>query len=134
MQRGQGYENGLWNFNRPSATFWVMTIAVDFDGTIYAPSQQDSLYRLYGRPQDGARECLRDLIERGFRVVLHTCRAANYEGTLAMLEWLQQNDFPRMEVANMKPQAALYVDDKACRFTGRWQDVLDFIREHLDGR
>lgn len=100
------------------------TVAIDFDNTLYQPSAGDSMFRLFGKPMPGAVEFVRRLLQEEFQVVIFTLRAGNYESSLAASEWLLGNGFPVLNITNVKPPAAMYLDDKGWRFTGSFDEPL----------
>ena len=93
-----------------------LTVAVDFDGVIYDR----------GREVPGANYALQDIIDQGYRLVIHTLRARTASGKAFVIEWLDKRDLPYHEVTATKPDAFVFVDDKAIRFTA-WYEVLPEI-------
>lgn len=108
------------------------TIAIDFDGVIhkYSKGWQDG--SIYDVPMEGAIEALERLLKRGYRVVIHTCRAETSEGMNQVLQWLLTHaphlakEEYKISVTDKKPKAIAYVDDRAIRFTN-WADVLNYF-------
>lgn len=105
------------------------TLAIDFDGVIHCYSQGWQDGKTYDGPMPGAITALWDLYERGYDIVVHTCRT-NHDEIHAMIEqWLDDEDpdnpgcFP-FRVTNIKPPAIAYIDDRGVRFTD-WKDILD---------
>lgn len=62
------------------------------------------------------------LIDRGFKVVVLTAR----EELEPVREWLKKNNFPEVEVTNIKPPAIAYIDDRSIRFTN-WKDMRNYF-------
>lgn len=91
-------------------------IAVDFDGVI---SEK-------GRVMPMAREGLQELIDRGYRVIVHTLRARTVNGRAHVIEWLNAYDLPYHDVTAVKPPALAFIDDKAIHFTN-WTEVLKVV-------
>jgi hypothetical protein len=110
----------------------MLSVAVDFDGTLYRPSPNDSPYHLHGEPMPGAIEFLNAIRSR-VRLVVHSARGSNWEATCAATDWLARHGFPPMEFATAKPLAALYLDDKGFRFEGDFGPPLEFILKLLEG-
>jgi hypothetical protein len=56
-------------------------------------------------------------------------RCSAEEGRRAVEAWLRKHDITIDEVRLHKPPAHVYVDGRAVRFRGNWDDVLDEIRQ-----
>ena len=100
------------------------TVAVDFDGVIHQYSGWKGPDVLDG-PIPGAREFLAELVARGYRVVIMTTRPAKF-----VEPWLRLHHMADMvdQVTSEKVTAIAYVDDRAVRFWGEWDEVLTFIQ------
>jgi hypothetical protein len=97
------------------------TIALDFDGVLHAYRGWNG-GKLNGAVE-GALEAVEELIERGFRIVVHSARDA-----APIRRWLKEQGFPALEVTREKPPAMAYVDDLAVRFDGQWTgEMIDRI-------
>lgn len=114
-----------------------VTIAFDFDGVLHHHDGTNEP-EPNGRPVEGAVEMVRDLAERGYRLVVHTCRAAKgLPHIIGVMDWMERHGFPRLPVVSMKPVAALYVDDRGFRFSGpdSWAALRTFLdRERIPSR
>lgn len=91
-------------------------IAVDFDGVI---NERGTLIPM-------AREGLQELIDRGYRVVIHTLRARSSSGRATVIDWLNKYDLPYHDVTAVKPPALAFIDDRAIHFTN-WPEVLKVV-------
>jgi uncharacterized protein (DUF1786 family) len=91
-------------------------LAIDFDDTIYN----------HGQPMSGVAYALQELLDRGYRLVIHTLRARTSSGKAYVVEWMDRYDLPYHEVTAIKPDAILYIDNRALRFT-TWTDALQAI-------
>lgn len=91
-------------------------IAVDFDGVIAQ----------HGKLMPMARDGLQELIDRGYRVIIHTLRARTTSGRAHVIEWMNNYDLPYHDVTAMKPPALAFIDDRAIHFTN-WREVLDVV-------
>lgn len=120
------------------------TVVVDWDGVCVEDKWPEM-----GEWLPGAKEGLRALLDAGYKVRIHTCRLHNKdldEETLVSpeqrrAEWervrsmLGEADLWEVDIVNEdKPPATYYVDDKAIRFEGDWQKVLDQVikKEYAD--
>lgn len=91
-------------------------ISVDFDGVINDRGQLMPM----------AREGLQELIDRGYRVVIHTLRARSAGGRASVIDWLNNYDLPFHDVTAVKPPALAFIDDRAIHFTN-WTEVLKLV-------
>lgn len=102
-------------------------IAIDFDGVIgqyrngwqgVAPTEP---------PQEGAVEFVRWLLDRGYEVFVFTTRARYDGGMQAIREWMRSYLFPDIPITGEKHPADLYIDDRALRFNGNFNEVYDYL-------
>lgn len=96
----------------------MKTVAVDWDGVLVGGGQEWL---------PGAVDGLHALARR-HKVIVHTCRANWPEGRQSVLSRLAEAGFSSLDVYP-KPEAAVYLDDRALRFTGSWDGVVKQIRE-----
>lgn len=96
-------------------------VCVDWDGTLVDTQSQQWL--------PGAQAFLHGLLARGYRVVVHTCRANWPEGLASVEAKLEDARLrpPHVTVAG-KPAAVAYVDNLAVRFEGDYQPILREIQ------
>ena len=64
-----------------------------------------------------------------YRVVVYSARCRTPEGRSAVELWLGKHDIQVDEVCDSKPPALVYVDDRAIRFRGNWDQTIDEIRQ-----
>lgn len=88
------------------------TICVDFDGVL-------SEYNGYeegnpGEPLSASKEFIRQLRKK-YEVIILTSRPKEQ-----VIDWLNNNGFPSMEVTNRKIPAVAYIDDRAIQFNGSY--------------
>lgn len=110
-----------------------LRIALDLDGVICPVKAPDASYADL-TPLPGAVERIRELRAAGHYVILVTARhMATTEGNIGKvmkrigkltLDWLERYGVEYDEIHFGKPNADVYVDDRALRFTG-WSDVSD---------
>lgn len=100
------------------------TVAVDFDGVLHDYSRGWQGGECYGDPLPGAKAALIELSKR-YDLVVFTAR----HDLPAVQEWLRKHRFAHFfkDVTNRKPQAKIYLDDRAVRFSS-WEQALEDIR------
>ena len=79
-------------------------------------------------PIHGTKEAIARLRQL-YRVVVLSSRCHTVEGRKAVANWLEKHDIVVDEVCEHKPPAHIYVDDRAVRFKGNWDDVVAEIRQ-----
>jgi hypothetical protein len=102
------------------------TLAIDFDGVIHCWALAEGQNGEYvNGPMPGALKGLWTLHERGYDIVVFTCRPDGQEVHDMIERWYAEQGvacFP-YRVTNVKPSAIAYIDDRGVRFTD-WPDVL----------
>jgi len=110
-------------------------IAIDFDGVIHKNSLGFHDGTVYDEPIQGSLEAVKSLVERGYEVVIFTCKAKpdrplvnGKTGAELVWEWLEKNNFSEYikKVTSEKPRAVAYIDDKGIKFTN-WKQTLDLF-------
>jgi hypothetical protein len=103
----------------------MKTLAIDLDGVIH--DQKNPLPgKRMGAPIEGAKDALTLLKLQGNKIIIHTVKANTEHGRCAVIDWLNFYQIPCDGVVG-KPQADLYVDDKAIRHI-LWEKTLEEIR------
>jgi capsule biosynthesis phosphatase len=108
-----------------------MRIVIDLDGTICTLKQKHETYAdVLLKP--GAVEFIKKLRTEGHYIIIQTARnMATCESNVGKvmknvgkvtLEWLEKNDVEYDEIFFGKPNAHLYIDDRAFRFED-WQNM-----------
>src|SRR5438309_1622733 len=110
-----------------------MRIVIDLDGTICELKQTDQTYADV-RPLPGAIERLQSLHAEGHTIIIQTARhmasCAGDQGKVlkrvgkTTLDWLDRFEIPYDEIYFGKPNADVYIDDRAMRFSS-WSSVDD---------
>ena len=104
-------------------------IAIDFDGVIHAhTSEWTNAHDIHDPPVDGALAFIREAIDAGFHVVIHTTRARTATTVPEIYAWLQKHGLEEkytwpIEVTALKPAATIYIDDHGWRFEGAWPSI-----------
>jgi hypothetical protein len=98
-------------------------VCVDLDGVLNAFDGWKGA-EFFHPPRAGAHDFLRDLNQRGYRVVVFTVRWAPHVET-----WLAEHGLAQYvaAVTDKKPPAHVYVDDRAICFEGDFVKTLDRI-------
>jgi hypothetical protein len=105
------------------------TVCLDFDGVLHSyRSGWCGAEIIPDPPIHGTREAVAQL-RRHYRVVVHSSRCHSEEGRRAVANWLQKHDITVDEVCEHKPPALVYVDDRAVRFRGNWDDLCTEISQ-----
>lgn len=103
------------------------TLILDFDGVIHSyQSGWKGAAVIPDPPTDGAREAIAKLRER-YVVVVVSSRCHQDGGIDAIWEWLRKHRIEVDGVTNDKPPHICTVDDRAFRFEGDWQAVIDSV-------
>lgn len=100
------------------------TVAVDFDGVLnnyhgYIPDE-------LGTIRVGAKEFLEELCSK-YTVIIYSTRNSS-----DIIHWLKKYHLDKYveTVTNKKPPAVAYIDDRAIRFNGDYEQCLaDFTEE-----
>lgn len=96
----------------------MKTVAIDFDATLAKYHKYEGPTQI-GTPIKGARKFLRELKDRGLRIVVHSCRATEPGGADAIEKWMKKHRmmYDQLHLGQGKPHAIAYVDDRAvsCR-------------------
>lgn len=99
------------------------TICLDFNGVLdtYAGWVDNGNGTEYP-PRPGVQEFLEELNRRGYRPIICTVISQH-----AVMEWLKRHGLWDLvhAVTNIKPAAIAYVDDRAIRFNGDYDSVLE---------
>lgn len=114
-----------------------MRIAVDLDGVICPVKSVRESYQDLS-PMPGAVERLRALRQAGHYVIILTARSMGTSNSnlgkvvrnigKLTLDWLERYGVEYDEIYFGKPNAEVYLDDRAIRFS-QWSDVTDEVLE-----
>ena len=117
----------------PDETYQV---GIDFDGVIHTNSKGFYDGTVYDDPIPVAREALEKL-SKDYVIVVYSAKARNDRmlingktGVELIWEWLKKNDMDEFvkEVTAEKPRAVFYIDDKAVRFNGKWDNTFQDLK------
>lgn len=107
------------------------TVVMDFDGVIHSYKSGWQGQEVIPDPAvPGIREVINELRAKEYRVVVVSTRCSTDGGIRAVRAYLAENGIEVDDVCKEKPPAVCYIDDRAIRFTGRTetlvQQVMDF--------
>ena len=105
-------------------------IGVDFDNTLVFEDESGDIW-----PVPGAGESMRNLKDRGYEIIINTCRMgiADRNGALDseinfVQDCLEQFNIPYDEIhLGEKLIADLYIDDRSIGFQGDWAETLSRV-------
>lgn len=98
-----------------------MILAIDFDGVLCDNNHVKPGFRM-GEPIEGAQHAMLTLQRQGDTLIIHTTR----DRFTPVEDWLRHFEIPYDTVTNIKPNADVFIDDKAIRFTS-WAQVLQYL-------
>lgn len=100
------------------------SLSIDFDGVIhdYKNPLKD---RRMGEPHLGCKQAMKKLAKK-YRLYIYTVKAQKPEGKKLVEDWLKYYGIPYTEVTAIKPNAEVYIDDRAYRHTD-WESTLEMI-------
>lgn len=101
----------------------MSVIAVDFDGCIHDPFNRLPKYKM-GQPIPGAAQAISRLQTMGHEIIVFPTWADNQQRRKAIVDWLNYFGVPFDDITSVKPEADLYIDNNAYRFTGDWEKAL----------
>lgn len=104
------------------------TVCLDFDGVLHSyRSGWCGAEVIPDPPIHGTKESVAFLRQQ-YRIVVLSSRCHTEAGRKAVTAWLEKHDIVVDEVCEHKPPAHVYVDDRAVRFRGNWDDLVADIR------
>ncbi len=104
------------------------TIALDFDGVIHAyRNGWEGITAIRDKPVDGAREAIKILRYKGYKVLVYSTRCSTHQGRQAIKEWCKKWFIKIDGLSVEKPSSICYVDDRAVKFDGDWKKTINDI-------
>ena len=105
------------------------TVVFDFDGVIHSyTSGWKGIAEIPDPPVPGIREAIAELRQLGYRVVVVSTRCSAAEGMGAVRRYLRDNGIEVDSVQMEKPPALCYIDDRAIRFDGHPETLVEKVR------
>ena len=104
---------------------WVKEkiVSIDFDGVL-AKYEGFKGPTVLGEPIKGAKEFVQNIIDSGFTPVIFTARKPKL-----IIAWLEEYEFPDVEVTNMKYPSLVYIDDRCVKFDGDFSKLVNDLKE-----
>jgi hypothetical protein len=107
-------------------------IMIDFDGVIHSYTSGWTGLEPVDKPVPGAKEFIWHLQSLGYHVSIFTTRALHDGGPQAVTRWLADHGFIDCDkidipVVGVKYGAELYIDDRAYRFNGLWDELYQIV-------
>jgi hypothetical protein len=106
-----------------------LTLCIDFDGVIHDYKHPVDGRRM-GPPIENAAQSIKMLRSHGFIIKVYSVKAATDNGRKAVEDWLRYYGIPFTEVTAIKPNAALYIDDRGLHFEN-WTQAYEAIGKRL---
>ena len=97
-------------------------LIIDIDGVLAI--ERNELPLEERTPVCGARESMRLLKEKGYKIILCTSRSCRQKKET--IQWLEKNGILFDDIVFGKPRGILYIDDRAYRFKG-WKEFFDDV-------
>lgn len=108
-----------------------MRLAIDFDNVLYDYDGRWQGGRLDSEPVPGATAAMIRLRDDGHILIIYSTRGWLRAHRERMANWLTANGIPYDDIARTKPNADVYIDDKALHFTS-WPQTLDELARRYD--
>ncbi len=103
------------------------TICLDFDGVIHSYQSGWRGAEVIPDPPIHKVDVAIRQLRRDYRVVVFSARCREEAGCVAIEHWLAKHSIEVDEVCRHKPPAHVYVDDRAVRFNGDWEQTIHDI-------
>lgn len=106
------------------------TVVFDFDGVIHSyKSGWKGAAVIPDPPVPGIDRALKNIHDAGYETVIVSTRCATGNGKKALWEWLVKYGIDDYidRVCTVKPPAIVYIDDRAIRFDGNPDSLLEQI-------
>ena len=104
-------------------------VVFDFDGVIHSfftPFQENGI--IPDKPVEGIREEIQRIRKAGYKVIVVSARMSTVVGYNAIVQYLKDNNIEVDGVMREKPPAIAYIDDRAIRFNGKSEGLLENIQ------
>ena len=100
-------------------------ICIDFDGVIHDNLNYKGTRVINGNLIPGTKEALKKLSEH-HTVIIHSARCEDDEAMQNIAKWLKKHELNYAVVKN-KPNAHIFIDDRAICFNGKWDETLEKV-------
>lgn len=99
-----------------------MTLAIDLDGVLHDHLNPKPGRRM-GLPMEGAVNAMIRLKQLGHTLIIHSVWGDRRK---VIADWCDYYSIPYDDITNIKPEAAVYLDDKALAFT-TWDETMTIL-------
>lgn len=108
-------------------------ISIDFDNTLARYDNGWTGVEPTEPPMPGALDFINWLVQNGYKIAVFSLRATREGGASGIYRWLEKNNFPvkAIKITAIKQPADLFIDDKAYRFTGNFNEIKTFIKNNI---
>lgn len=107
----------------------MKTVVFDFDGVIHSyTSGWQGAGNIPDPPVHGIREAIQNIRIAGYRVVVVSTRCSTHIGMGAVRYYLRHHGIAVDDVMCEKPPAICYIDDRAIRFDGHPETLLEKVQ------
>lgn len=99
-----------------------MILSIDWDGVLHNRDHPIAGRKL-GEPLPGAKSAMIRLTRQKHTLIIHTVMATTESGKKVVEDWMAYYKIPYDSVTATKPNAAVYIDDKALKHVD-WDDTM----------
>lgn len=105
------------------------TVVFDFDGVIHSyTSGWKGNDVIPDPPVNGIKEAIDNIRAAGYEVIVLSTRCSTTQGIKAIKKWLKDFGIIVDDIVSKKPPALVYIDDRAIRFDGHTETLLEEIK------
>lgn len=102
-------------------------LLIDLDRCVHLYSKGWNGGKIYDKPVPGAIKAIKSLIKAGYEVIIFTTMSSRGEArNQEIRKWLKKRDLD-LKVTSTKVPALAIIDDRAIRFEGNWQTILNYF-------
>ena len=103
-------------------------ICIDFDGVIHPYRTKWQGEDIIPDPAEPEMVTFLEGLRKEYQVIVWSSRARTEKGVDAIKKWLSENHIEVDGITRDKIPALLYIDDRAIRFNGKTEGLMEEIR------